>query len=80
MSIVEVINAIQNKDHLEIPPTCPEVLSDQIIKCWSFNPEDRPSFAMLLIVIKELLRELVLQSQNTESDEIYNGLISDAVE
>ena len=78
LSVVEVINAIQNKDHLEIPPSCPQTLSEQLMNCWSYYADDRPSFAALLIVIKDLLRELVLQSQNVDSEEIYHELISDA--
>ena len=54
------------------------MLSEQLMNCWRHHAEDRPSFADILIVIKDLLRELVLQSQNVDSEEIYHELISDA--
>ena len=40
--------------HLEVPPLCPPPLADQLIQCWTYNPEDRPSFDNLLKIIKEL--------------------------
>ena len=41
--------------HLEVPPLCPPPLADELIQCWSYNPDDRPTFDTLLKVIKELL-------------------------
>ena len=33
-------------------------MADQLLKCWAYNPTDRPSFAVLLDTIEELMTEL----------------------
>ena len=40
-------------EHLDIPQNCPPKLKDHLLKCWKFNPSDRPSFSNLLIVLQE---------------------------
>lgn len=51
----EVTNFVcHNRGHLDIPTLCPPPLGEQLVKCWSFNPEERPSFLVLLKTIKEL--------------------------
>lgn len=51
----EVKNFIcHNRGHLEIPTLCPPPLGEQLVKCWAFAPEERPSFLNLLKTIKEL--------------------------
>ena len=48
------------RGHLEVPLNCPILLQDNLIKCWSYDSEDRPSFHYLVKVFKELLRESFL--------------------
>ena len=43
-----------NRGHLDVPILCPPPLGEQLVKCWAFSPEDRPSFLSLLKTIKEL--------------------------
>ena len=43
-----------NRGHLEVPILCPPPLGEQLVKCWAFTPEERPSFLILLKTIKEL--------------------------
>ncbi len=51
----EVKNFVcHNRGHLEIPTLCPPPLGEQLVQCWAFAPEDRPSFSILLKTIKEL--------------------------
>ena len=60
MFLKEVIEyVLLCRGHLEVPSTCPINLQDDLIKCWSFDPEDRPSFHHLVNVFKDLLRGLV---------------------
>ena len=40
-------------EHLDTPKNCPPELKDHLLKCWKFNPIDRPSFSNLLIVLQE---------------------------
>ena len=41
--------------HLDVPRNCPLELSDQLSQCWSYYPQDRPSFRDLLHIIKKYL-------------------------
>lgn len=41
--------------HLDVPRNCPLELSDQLSQCWSYFPQDRPSFGDLLHIIKSYL-------------------------
>ena len=47
--------------HLDIPPNCPKGLSDQLVQCWNYNPNDRPSFSKLVHIIQAF-------SNNPQSD------------
>ena len=51
-----VINFIcDHKGHLDVPQLCPNELKELLIKCWSYDPNDRPSFDSLLQLIQQLL-------------------------
>ena len=42
----EVRNFVcHNRGHLEVPQRCPEKLGQELLKCWAFNPSDRPTFS-----------------------------------
>ena len=43
----EVKEYVINKGHLEIPEICHPILCENLLKCWSYNPGDRPSFSTL---------------------------------
>ena len=60
-----MLHVCHNKSHLDVPSSCPEPLADQLLKCWAYNPTDRPSFAVLLDTITELMTKL--QHQQDES-------------
>ena len=53
-----MLHVCHSKSHLDIPSSCPDPLADQLLKCWAYNPTDRPSFAVLLDTIEELMTEL----------------------
>ena len=56
LSVSDVMHQVCIKnEHLDIPENCPPTLKDHLLKCWKFNPSDRPSFSNLLIVLQELL-------------------------
>ena len=38
-----------------MPPLCPPPLADQLVQCWNYDPDNRPTFDTLLKVIKDLL-------------------------
>ena len=40
---------------MDIPSLCPPPLATQLIQCWAYNPEDRPSFEALYNTIEELI-------------------------
>ena len=50
--------------HLDVPRNCPLELSDQLCQCWSYYPQDRPSFKDLLQIIKSFLNPIELNSDS----------------
>ena len=52
----EVTNYVCNQGgRLSVPPLCPPPLADQLVQCWNYDPDNRPTFDTLLKVIKDLL-------------------------
>ena len=49
------------RHHLDIPLNCPTDLSHQLVQCWNYNPNDRPSFSKLVCIIQAF-------SNNPQSD------------
>ena len=44
------------RGHLDVPPLlAPLPLANELVKCWAYDPQDRPSFDTLLKEIKGLL-------------------------
>ena len=40
---------------MDIPSLCPPPLATQLIQCWAYKPEDRPSFEALCNTIEQLI-------------------------
>ena len=77
MSVQEVIYYVVTcGGHLEIPLICPKLLKDELIKCWSYEPNDRPSFHHLVDEIKELLRD-VARSDSPNPDDLARTISLD---
>ena len=53
----EVKNYVcHRRGHLDVPPLlAPLPLANELVKCWAYDPQDRPSFDSLLKEIKGLL-------------------------
>ncbi|XP_039452249.1 proto-oncogene tyrosine-protein kinase ROS isoform X4 [Culex pipiens pallens] len=51
---VEVLHYVRGGGRLGRPQDCPEELYQLMLKCWSYSPEDRPTFRYLLEVLKSL--------------------------
>ncbi|XP_065076468.1 proto-oncogene tyrosine-protein kinase ROS isoform X3 [Ochlerotatus camptorhynchus] len=51
---VEVLHYVRDGGRLGRPQDCPEELYQLMLKCWSYSPEDRPTFRYLLEVLKSL--------------------------
>lgn len=58
----EIMQMLEHNHRLECPDKCPRPLFDIIYRCWSWKPEDRPTFAELVTSIKEVT---LLLSQET---------------
>ena len=53
-TLPSVINFIcDQKGHLDVPKLCPDELKGQLTKCWSYDPNERPSFDSLLQLIQQ---------------------------
>ena len=68
MSVQEVIYYVVTcGSHLEIPLICPKLLQDELIKCWSYDPNARPSFHYLFNFINELPRDMAQSDSSNDS-------------
>lgn len=48
----DVIHLIENKQRLEKPLYCPDELYSIMLKCWEYDPLNRPKFSQLNDVIQ----------------------------
>lgn len=53
---LEVLHYVREGGRLDNPDYCPDDLHDLMLRCWSYNPEERPDFAFCLETL-QLLRE-----------------------
>uniref|UniRef100_A0A2M4A502 Tyrosine-protein kinase receptor n=1 Tax=Anopheles triannulatus TaxID=58253 RepID=A0A2M4A502_9DIPT len=60
---VEVLNHVREGGHLDRPKVCPNEMFELMKYCWSFSPDERPTFRYCLEVL-EVLRENT--SENTQ--------------
>ncbi|CAG2069298.1 unnamed protein product, partial [Timema podura] len=51
---LEVLHYVRTGGRLGRPSNCPEELHQLMLKCWSYNPESRPTFKYCLDVLLEL--------------------------
>ncbi|XP_054270502.1 proto-oncogene tyrosine-protein kinase ROS isoform X2 [Macrosteles quadrilineatus] len=54
---LEVLHYVRNGGRLGCPPNCCQEMYDLMLRCWSFNPEERPMFIYCLDVLMELKRK-----------------------
>ena len=52
---MEVFEYVRAGGQLEVPDRAPATLSDLMLRCWSYDPEERPNFAHSLRTIEEEL-------------------------
>lgn len=43
-SNLEVIDMVMSGDRLDVPSTCPTVVSDIMLSCWARDADQRPTF------------------------------------
>ena len=54
----EVIKYVcQDAGHLDVPPLCPQPLTNYLGQCWAYNPDNRPDFYTLLEVLEQMLSQ-----------------------
>ena len=54
-SHLEVLEFVCDKGTLDKPASCPPVIRDLMDQCWSYLPNDRPSFLECLSTIQEFM-------------------------
>ncbi|KJH41288.1 hypothetical protein DICVIV_12740 [Dictyocaulus viviparus] len=53
---IEILEFLQANNRLEMPEYCPPMLYNQImLACWHVDPEQRPTFAGLVILLENLI-------------------------
>ena len=60
--------------HLEYPSLCPSTILDQLNECWKYDPQDRPSFHILVDCFNETkteLGKLIPDIQNSRLEELH---------
>jgi len=57
MSGREVLNMLDCEKRLECPANCSPGLYSLMLRCWAYDPEDRPTFQDLLLQIDKLISE-----------------------
>jgi serine/threonine protein kinase len=50
----EIMQMLEHNHRLDCPDKCPRPLFEILYRCWSWRPEDRPTFAELVSSIKEV--------------------------
>ena len=55
-------NVCIHKEHLDVPQNCPSELAEALSQCWSYSPNDRPSFCYLLHIFEGYLNILEVDS------------------
>lgn len=71
VEILRFLNANEKRQRLPSPPATPAPIQDLMTKCWSFRPEDRPTFAE---IVQTLTSYLFLPSSTSSS----SALVSDS--
>jgi serine/threonine protein kinase len=51
---MQTIIAILKGERLKIPEKCPNFLEKLLHKCWSINPENRPTFHEILLELNKI--------------------------
>ena len=66
-------NVCMQRQHLDVPLNCPSELADALSQCWSFSPNDRPSFSYLVYVFKGYLNIVESDSEQGTKDTSRGG-------
>ena len=54
-----------------IPPNCPEFYQQLMASCWQTNPENRPTFDVIL----QQLKEIIIKDKNVSPNSHHSPLI-----
>ena len=66
-------NVCLQREHLDVPLNCPSELADALTQCWSYFPNDRPSFSYLVNIFKEHLNIVESDSEQASKDTSRGG-------
>nr|CAD7415822.1 unnamed protein product [Timema poppensis] len=71
---LEVLHYVRTGGRLGRPSNCPEELHQLMLKCWSYNPESRPTFKYCLDVLLELKDHVSLSDVQNVSRTASGGI------
>ncbi|XP_044740104.1 proto-oncogene tyrosine-protein kinase ROS [Chrysoperla carnea] len=72
---LEVLHYVRNGGRLHRPNNCPEDLHQLMLKCWSYNPECRPTFKYCLEILEKLKQHIIINALQLNSVESMNGTL-----
>ncbi|XP_064488538.1 proto-oncogene tyrosine-protein kinase ROS-like isoform X2 [Ornithodoros turicata] len=56
---LEVLHYVREGGRLDNPECCPDDLHDLMLRCWAYNPEERPDFAFCLDTLQNLRQKYI---------------------
>ncbi|XP_062571414.1 macrophage-stimulating protein receptor-like [Saccostrea cucullata] len=51
----DMLKYLKNSRRLPKPTKCPDILYNKMLRCWNFDPDERPSFSDLVIELSEIV-------------------------
>ena len=58
----DIMQMLEGSERLDRPDKCPQAIYEIMLRCWSWRPEDRPSFGELVSKISEIAQFQMTQS------------------
>ena len=51
----DIMQMLEGNERLDRPEKCPPPVYEVMLRCWSWRPEDRPSFAELVPTMSDIV-------------------------
>jgi len=72
MSNHEVRECVSKGQQMNCPPDCPTYIYHVMLKCWNFNPEERPSFKGIFLELSQIEKDQGFVHEDRKSIDLPN--------